>query len=194
MTYFPISAAPKSCATSAGEGNMGLRTTDMHTSSKSVINKQRKLCECRISHPVTVVSTVSTGRGRVVVMAGANHISCSFLGQMMSELPCPNSLVHQTFPVCKGKECMGGPTKCLSGTQTISLDYGEVCCMDLAPLPTADYAVGVAGTTNGAVVMFLLHGGMIHKTKEVSLHTLSMGDIGPIDSIRNVVLGIDPAG
>lgn len=175
----------------------------------NVKQSEEKMCTCRKSrdlraaHPVTTVKTVSTRGGRILVLAGGAHISSAFLHHC---LPSCSPSFDRTSKLQQGMRpgnsgepfamtiCGGPTTRVPIGDSTVAIERGEVTCLAVASLPSSDYAVGIAGTTQGTAVVFLVHGNTVHKTKEIPLSSISKGTIPITDSVRDIVIGMDPAG
>lgn len=165
------------------------------------------ICGCskwrdlRAAHPVTSVKTVSTRAGRILVLAGGAHISSAFVHQCLPSCSpnfassrCQQEARRGKSEVDSSTICGGPTTRVPVGDSTVALERGEVTCLAVASLPSSEYAVGIAGTTQGTAVVFLVHGNSVHKTKELSLSSLSKGTILITDSVRDIVIGMDPAG
>ncbi|RNE97805.1 uncharacterized protein Tco025E_09360, partial [Trypanosoma conorhini] len=87
-----------------------------------------------------------------------------------------------------------------SGAGRLALTSGFVTCMAVAPLPGAGAALGVAGTSHGALCLFVVEsraGGVqpaVLKVCEAPLREYSDGLISVEDAVTDVCLGFDPAG
>lgn len=155
--------------------SLGMGSLDSE-SKRLFLDSQRRVSEFRAPHSVTLMKLVATRRGQVILFAGGAHLSCTLVNSLMEA-----SAFHQ---VKKGS---------LPSSSEL-LERGEVTCLCAVALPASDYALGVAGTTHGSVVLFIIDGTSISKIKEVPMQSISGGSISITDSIRDVVIGMDPTG
>lgn len=155
--------------------------------STQIVRKQRRFRKFRAPHPVTLVKSLQTRWGCLVVMAGGSHISCClFHSFFRSSGTCSTSSLFEQY----GEGTVG----CVPTLETTILDRGEVTCADFATLPSSEYALGVIGTTEGTVAVVVFHGGSLFKTMELPLATLSKGTISVSQSVQDIEIGFDPAG
>lgn len=152
-----------------------------------VVGKRRKIHDFRVPHPVNTVKSVLTRRGCAIIMAGGSHVSCALFQSFFQGL-------ENDAEFSSAEGCMGRSITCIPAVETAVLDHGEVTCMDLVTLPASEYAIGVIGTTEGCVAVVLIHGGSLFKTMEVPMSAISKGAIPCTQSIRDIAIGLDPAG
>lgn len=164
--------------------NQGLETTQ--NDHRTVIER-RKIHDFRSPHPVTLVKTVNFHRECIIVFSGGSQISCCPLRCFFRQ-----SENFNYFPSVdeRARESI----ICVPSAETIALDQGEVTCMDFATLPASDFTLGVIGTTVGTVGVIIFHSGNFLKLVEVSMAALSNGAISAYQSIRDIAIGLDPAG
>eukprot|EP00796_Vickermania_ingenoplastis_P012009 gene12009-8271_t len=136
----------------------------------------------RAPHPVTLVRTVATGHDRVLVMAGGPYISAAPLYAL-----CNSAALGPASRV-------GCPTSRVPAGENACLDAGEVTCLAVCGLPASECALAIAGTTHGTLAVLLVGRCTVHKVSEVALAGLSRGAVGLGESLRDVTIGMDPAG
>ncbi|ORC85922.1 uncharacterized protein TM35_000311080 [Trypanosoma theileri] len=145
------------------------------------------------SHPVTVVRTVDLPCGCVTVAAGANVVSVGLLTSLTQQESTQrtSSSLPEEVRVCKMS----------SKVESLFLSSGMVISMSLSLLPGAGAVLGVVGTSNGSLCVFILEsrvaGGeslRLFKVCELGLSEYTDGLISLADNVLDVGIGFDPAG
>lgn len=149
-----------------------------------------KVSGCVLQHPVSFVRTVNLPCGCVTVAAGAGVVSAGVVKSLLRPLSVADGEVVDDSGVSVPSGEM----------ETIVVTSGLVTCMTVSLLPGGGAALGVVGTSQGSLCLFVVESGSggrppaLFKICEISLLEYSNGLISAEDAVTDVCIGFDPAG